>query len=428
MSERRHPHHTRRQRRKATTRSRSNARGIGRVDRELSDLLARMAAAVVGDVHEVTDALDAEQWASALIGTWDALPASGEDMPPVFFTGFIDALEQLGSPRALATLRAVAAVGPGARGTRASGAADRLAARGIAEAPWAAALGQAMPTAAALVVDEAFDDGVSVLVEFRGDGYEPHTLGVYIDHNLGGLVKDVFVAGPLDEIRNIFSRSAVVTIRDLALAEARARIDAARYILDHTFDPPVSEDVQPARAMLDARARLLPDGVELASEHREMTSGERDALLTDFLGSPEGRRWRDDEDAEDVVRLAIDFGADYNHGGPLRWSPVVVETFMSSWLARKVGREPAFFTHVPPVLADWVQYAGVRRGVPATPLREAVAAVEDYREEMLEAASDPAAWDPTKVFATAALDAGVDLADREQVERFIARYNAGLVA
>lgn len=39
--------------------------------------------------------------------------------------------------------------------------------------------------------------------------------------------------------------------------------------------------------------------------------------------------------ARDVVELAIDFGADYNHGGPLRWSPVVVEVFMTNWLARK---------------------------------------------------------------------------------------------
>jgi hypothetical protein len=424
MSDKRYRYHHGRKRREATTRSRSNARGIGRAERELSVLLARMAAAVVGDVHEVTDALDAEQWASALIGTWDALPASGEDMPPVFFTGFIDAIEQLRSARALATLRALSAVAPGAHGTRASAAADRLAARGIAEAPWAAAVGQALPTAAALVVDESFDDGVSVIVEFRGHGYETHTLGIYIDHNLGGLVKDVFVAGPLDEIRSTFGRGgpdAGVTIRDLGFAEARARIEAALSMLDRTYDPPVGEDVQPARAMIDARVRLLPDGFELPDEALEVTPEQRDALLADFLASPDGKRWRDDEDAEDVVRLAIGFGADDNHGGPLRWSPVVVEIFMTSWLPRKVGREPAFFNRVPGVLADWVRHAGRRRRVPVTPLREAVAAVEDYRVEMLEAVSDPAAWEPAKVFVTAALEAGVDLDDPEQVERFIAR-------
>jgi hypothetical protein len=129
-----------------------------------------------------------------------------------------------------------------------------------------------------------------------------------------------------------------------------------------------------------------------------------------------------------VAELAIDFGAGYNHGGPLRWSPVVVEIFMTSWLARKVTREPGFFEHVPDVLRDWVKYAGRREGAPSAPLREAVATVEDYRQEMLDAISDPEAWGPAKSFAVAALDAGVDLADPEQVEAFVERYNDGLAA
>jgi hypothetical protein len=32
------------------------------------------------------------------------------------------------------------------------------------------------------VSDATFDDGLSVMVEFRGTGYETHTLGVYVDH------------------------------------------------------------------------------------------------------------------------------------------------------------------------------------------------------------------------------------------------------
>ncbi len=101
---------------------------------------------------------------------------------------------------------------------------------------------------------------------------------------------------------------------------------------------------------------------------------------------------------------------------------------MTSWLARKVTREPGFFERVPEVLGDWVKYAGRRQAVAAAPLREAVGAVEHYRDEMLDAVGDPAAWGPAKTLAAAALDAGVDLTDREEVERFIARYNDGLAA
>jgi hypothetical protein len=199
-------------------------------------------------------------------------------------------------------------------------------------------------------------------------------------------------------------------------------------MLDHTYEPPVSEDVRPMRALIDARIELLPDGFELADDDEEVHVEERGALLADFLGSPEGEHWRGDEDAEDVAELAIDFGAGYNHGGPLRWSPVVVEIFMTSWLARKVTRHPEFFSRVPEVLRDWVTYAGRRQGVPAEPLQEAVGAVAEYEAEMLDAVNDPEAWGPAKTFAVAALEAGVDLADPEDVERFMQRYNEGLAA
>jgi hypothetical protein len=245
-----------------------------------------------------------------------------------------------------------------------------------------------------------------------------------------GLVKDVFLAGPLTEVRTKFNRRAPnhvgLVLRELA--EARARVEAALYMLDHAYDPPVNEDVRPMRALIDARMRLLPDGFELPDEYQEVAPAERDVLLADFLAAPEGLRWRGDEDAEDVAGLAIAFGADYNHGGPLRWSPVVVEVFMTSWLARKVTREPEFFRRVPDVLRDWVKYAGRRQGVPAVPLREAVAAVKRYGKEMLDAVGDPEAWGPAKTFAVAALDAGVDLTDRAEVERFMQRYNDGLAA
>ncbi len=395
--------------------------------------MTSLAAIAAGDASAPTSAVEAEQWAACIIGTWHVRPLpGGENVEELFFAGFTAALEQLGTARALATLRALSAVGAGIHEQRARAAADRLAARGLTEAPWSAELGRARPTAAALMYEEAFDDGVSVLVEFSYADRDPHTLGIYIDHNMGGLVKDAFVAGPLSELRDKLERQAAQevgpAIRDLDLAEARARVEAALYMLDHTYDAPVGEDVRPLRALIDARLRLLPDGCELGDDFEELTPQERDQLLLDFVASPEGQRWRGDEDAEDVVWTAIDFGAGYNHGGPLRWSPVVVEIFMTSWLARKVAREPEFFERVADVLPDWVAYAGRRRGVPSKPLRDAVAAVNRYRAEMLEAAGDHEAWGPAKTFAVAAQQAGVDLSDPDAVGEFIEQYNDGLAA
>jgi hypothetical protein len=269
-------------------------------------------------------------------------------------------------------------------------------------------------------------------VEFEGAGVEAHTLGIYIDHNMGGLVKDVFLGGPLASVREQFGRRAVdgqrLALRGLDLADARARVESALDILDHTFDPPVSEDVRTLRALMCARIKTLPEGGAAPEEDPDVTPAERAQLLADFLGSPEGGRWGGDECAEDVAELAIDFGAGYNHGGPLRWSPVVVEIFMTGWLARKVTREPQFFERVPDVLRDWVKFAGQRRGVPASAVHEAVGAVKRYRKEMLEAVNDPEAWGPAKTFAVVAQQAGVDLSDPDAVGTFVERYNDELTA
>jgi hypothetical protein len=438
MSEKRHRQQQRRERRKAKGQARSTARARdrrsalpGEVDLELRALLAESAAIASRDADEIADALEAEEWGSCLIGTMHGGVVPSEEVEAAVLPRFVEALEALGTRRALATLRALGAVGAPEHARRAAGAGDRLAATGLPEPPWATELGGARPTAAALMYEEAFDDGLSVMVEFTGPGVRTHTVAVYIDHNLGGLVKHVFLAGPLSEIRADFERApgrAGAAMRDLDFAEARARVEAGLDILDHTWDPPVNEDVHSLRALIESRVRLLPDGFELPDGYVDLAPEEREALLEDFLCAPEGRRWRGDEDGEDVVSLAIEFGVGYNHGGPLRWSPVVVEIFMTSWLARKVGRESRFFERVPAVLRDWVTYAGRRRGVPATPLRDAVAAVKRNRKEMLRAVDDPGMWGPAKAFTAAALDAGVELTDPEAVERFIARYNDGLAA
>jgi hypothetical protein len=387
---------------------------------------------VLQSAGELQDALEAECWASELISMWRGRRLIDGDAEEVFLPALIRALERRSSPKSLVTLRALSAVGSESHARKARAAGERLAGRGVPEQPWAGQLGHAEPVAAELMYEEAFCDGVSVFVEFAPPDGERHTLGIYIDHNLGGLVKDAFLAGPLDDVRSTLSSRAHngvgLALRKLDPAEARARIEAALHMLDHTHDPPVDDDVHALRGLIDGRVRQLPDGFELPEDHEEMPLEERERLLARFLASPEGQYWHGDDDAEDVIETAIWFGADYNHGGPLRWSVVVVEIFMTSWLPRKVTREPAFFERVAEVLPDWVRYAGRVRGVPAEPLSEAVQAIERFRDEMLEAVNDPDAWGPAKTFAVAAQAAGIDLTDHDALNAFVEKFNEGLAA
>lgn len=87
-----------------------------------------------GDANELADALGAEQWASGMIGTWHVRPLLGADVEELFWPAFVRALEGLGTAEALATLRAMSAVGAG---MHARAPADRLAACGLPEPSWA---------------------------------------------------------------------------------------------------------------------------------------------------------------------------------------------------------------------------------------------------------------------------------------------------
>ncbi len=215
-------------------------------------------------------------------------------------------------------LRALAAVDADSYATQARAAADRLGAGCVSRPPWVEDLGRARPVAALMMCDDLFDDGVSILIEFARPNADPHTLGLYIDHNMGGIVKDAFVAGPLAEVRERFP-----DLCELDLGEARARLERALDILDYTLDPPVDEGVDRLRGFMDACARLLPGGAALPDELEESAPEERELLLDDFLTSPEGRRWCGDADAEDVAAVAIELSAEggylSNSGGLTPW-------------------------------------------------------------------------------------------------------------
>src|SRR5215216_6341616 len=174
MSEKRHRQQQRRQRRRAQARSRPSTEHrpsrSRRGDAGLDEMVAGIAEVAARDADQPEDALDAEQWGSMMLGMMRGAPLPpDEDAESMFLPGFVAALEELGTRRALATLRAVAAV----------------------SAPDYAVAARAAPDQVGLAM------------------------------------------------------------RDLDLAEARARAEAAFYKLDHTWDPPVTEDVRPMRALIE---------------------------------------------------------------------------------------------------------------------------------------------------------------------------------
>jgi len=130
----------------------------------------------------------------------------------------IEHAEALRTEPALALARTCAALGPATSRSAAQAVAERLAGSGVTDRPWARTIGRPTPLRAWRYGD-IFDeqDSVGVLFSYRG---RDHALTVLIDHQLGGGLKDVWVAEGRDatELRDVVA-SAVATDPEIRFAD-----------------------------------------------------------------------------------------------------------------------------------------------------------------------------------------------------------------
>ncbi len=396
----------------------------------LAKIFARVLRGARRELPADADPLTAELWASHLCAVWHGQHLVDQDSEEVFCGGLIDHASAQHTPEALRVLRALAAVVPEPYRQRAEKGADPLAGAGWAEPAWAEHLGLARPTEAWLVSDPVDDDGVSVIVGF--DAYDSsHALGVYVDHNLGGIAKDAFMAGPITEALAVLEASAEpgVQCRQISLTEAAARIGAAIGETDQTWQPPVTEDLRQLRALVLARLEALPKGgVFLVPEPPD--EEEREVLLEEFLASDEavdlgGPHGENADEVEHLAFQVLTYSLDYAVGTPLRFSPVMVEIFCCDWAPRKIAGDGDSFSLLPDVLQAWIRFVGRRRQIPEGRIEEAVVAVDKHTHEMLEAADDPEAWGPAKAMVLAMRRRGIDLSDPAAVQACVDEVNVG---
>jgi hypothetical protein len=416
----------------------------------LEGVFAKVLDSAPEDLHDDLPAIAVEMWASQLWSIWHRSDMVDMDAEAVFAGGLIAHAAGRTTPSALVVLRGLETVAPEPYRTKARRAADRLAATGVPEPTWAGIVGRAAPTEAWLSHDPVDDDGVSIIVGFDGPG-GADTVGVYVDHNLGGMAKDVFaVLADVDELLTELRANAEfegVEYRPIPLTSAADRWSEALAITDMTFEPPVDADVHRLRGLVLARLATMPDGgaapadvevevevealaeLELETE-MDFDEDERERLLTEFLESDETvGLWgfADGGEAESTVQhLAVQvmtFSLDYVLGTPLRFSPVMAEMFCLDWAPRKIAADEEAFTLLPDVLAAWIRFVGRRRGIPEESIGEAVEAAYGYAPEMIEMSGDPSYWGPAKTMALAIDDRGIDITDETAVKEFIDEVN-----
>ena len=383
---------------------------------------------------DVDSALDAEAWASHLLGTFrkqrHGLPfpdAVEVDAALLFGEPLVTRLATFDDPAATVALASIAELDGGELGVL---AAEKLASSTpVAGVPgWIEQIGESEVVRAAVVSEAVFDDARTVLLESRHPDGETMAVGVLIDRNFGGLAKDVLLAESIEQVTAAMGGystgdEAELELEQVEPAVAAGLIRAAIARTDMTWDPPVDDDFWFGRALALLRADQAPGAVE-PPEPTELSSGERDRMRDEFLASPEGREFAPDGDEAWVASLAIDFCAGYTDGDPLRWSPVVVELFMTDWIPRKVLATPELLDRLPAALDAWVRFAAHRRGIPEWATNETRESIVKWVKEMRKAALDPAVGGPSKQFLLAAKAAGVDLEDERALGTFIKGWNA----
>ena len=395
----------------------------------LEDIFERFLSGAA-EIATATTALEVEAWASTLWNVFQRQQLVGADAVKVMGGGLITYAGRDGSTASLIVLRALASVAPEPYRTKAERAADRLVAAGAPEPTWSALPGAQRPTKAVMQFDPVDDDGITVMVGFDGPG-GPDTVGVYIDFNLGHMVKDVFIVPtPVDDVRDLLVTEAVAEgteFRELALSEAAAWWSAALTATDMTLDPPVDDDVYRLRPLIDARLSTLPPRGEIA-ESKELNDTDRDELLDEFVASPEAAHLiQDGADPELIGELAfhiLNFSLGYVYGQRLRFSPVMVEIFCCSWAPRKALLDDEGLDVLPDVLRSWIEFVGHRRGIPDAAVDGALEAVERYEPTLRAESGDETNWGPAKLLARSLQAEGIDITDSKAVQSFIDRVNA----
>lgn len=346
-------------------------------------LAGELALAFRGAASE-PDPLVVEEMASDVLGmVWQQTPRDGDPDGPLI--ALAAAVGRRRDPASLALLRALATLGPSeSTRARAAAAAETVAAKGVPEPPWSEKIGRPKIRDCWQMAD-VFGDMVSLLFVFAY-GRRRHAVTVLVDLADGNpWAKDVLVVDQagvaLRHMRAAAAEDAPLAVLErVDPAEARQLLEPALAATDQTRLPEIPETYIQNRALALARCRALPQSTTAGTASAEpvrVLDEEREAVVADFLASPEAATLPAGAATRRCARLVVDFGADVDSGRLLRVSPGKLERFLHDWLpAAVVLDHDDHLAAMPAVVSAWARWAGGRSGLPPEAVAE-VAAVAD---------------------------------------------------
>ena len=355
----------------------------------------------------VRSPLDAELMVSELLGTWWGErrgTAPETDVERLVGEGLVEFAARRSSPAALALLSGIACLGTPRQASRAERAALELMERGVRSPNWARHLG-AVTGSDCYVNSDEYGDTDEVVCVFSYGGTEPHALVTVVDYNVGGMVRDGWVTSQVTKLLELCRKAARAGERNgfkpLDPPVARRLLEAALAETDAADSPPVGESFAAYHAFIRARIRALPPSAGPGSggpvgpggstgRRRPWGRDRRAMLAAEFLASDEAEDLSDRSSASHCADRIIDYGCDQDFGRPLRMSPVKAETFLLSWLPRKVMLSAEEQEAMPHVVLAWVRWAGRRHGLGGQAVSETLDAVFNAMGAFGQAYRDPA--------------------------------------
>lgn len=241
------------------------------------------------------------------------------------------------------------------------------------------------------VLDQArLDPDVWFLTHVLGDG-DDYLLGVvlptgealsalvYVDHNMGTVVKDAFVVPePLEDLA--LKVGTLMEDPDQSLtrtdpATARGVVEAAIDAAALRFPPLTSDSWPMCRPLVEWMVRMLPPAAR--DESRDWSEEELAEVADDFFASPYGTPL-DDTDCRRLLEVVLLFCTEHATGDPWRWSPVTVEMLLADWFPRAVVAELPFLAQLPDLVRAYIRYCHDRLGIRSDLTSETLAAVDLY--------------------------------------------------
>ncbi len=281
-----------------------------------------------------------------------------------------------------------------------AGLRRRLAERRDRRPPWLDQLGRMVPYRMIEMV-HVLRDGDNVMIGVRLPEGHQLSVVVYIDHNLGTVVKDAFVVpGPLTELVDLMRAEADdpdTSWADLDPAEARARITDAIATGAMTY-PPFETDSWPmCRPLVEWVVRRLPEG-GVGYQRPVWDESDLDALAERFFASSPGAPF-DDLDHRRLLDSILWFGSGYGPGDPLRWSAVAVELILLDWIPRKLVEPVPYLARGPALLKAFIRFCHAERGIREALTIETLEAVDRCEAEYQEIIRSPRPQGPEALLA-----------------------------